>query len=80
MPDPLNITPHPREEKSYYELREQFRAENQAHIQRMLRDHEVHRYNPETGKWDVVKTGFKVMGATFADDSIVTPESRGNAM
>jgi hypothetical protein len=77
MPDHLHLVPHPHEEKSYYELREQFRAENQARIQRMLRDHEVRRYNEKTGEWDiVVKTGFKVMGDTLG----FSPEERGAAM
>lgn len=55
MNDELIITPHPYEEKSYYELREQFRAENLARVRSKITEYIIPR-----GDYEAI-TPFKIM-------------------
>jgi hypothetical protein len=41
MPDPLHITPHPEQERSYAEMRDEYRAQNLQRIRGLLKDYRL---------------------------------------
>jgi hypothetical protein len=68
MSDPLHLSPHPESERSPYELREQFRAQNLARIRSLLKDYRVNGVN------------MKMMGQPLAALGGTTPEKRAKLM
>lgn len=76
MIDPLQI--HHEEQKSYFEMREQFREEHNRDLKSRLRPLIVKRRNPRTGEWEMVDTGYLTDGSvhvpdfTFSDDGRIT--------
>jgi hypothetical protein len=68
MPDPLHLEPHPESERSPYELREQFRAENLDRIRSLLKDYRVNGVN------------MKMMGQPLAALGGTTPAKRAGLL
>ena len=68
MADPLHIQPHPEAERSYYDLREQFRADNVSRIRALLNDYRVNGVK------------MKLMGTPLALQGGTTPEKRAELL
>jgi hypothetical protein len=68
VPDPLRIEPHSESERSAYELREQYRADNLARIRALLTDYRINGVK------------MKLMGVPMALEGGNTPEARAKLM
>lgn len=68
MTNPLHLEPHPESERSYAELRSEFRAENLQRIRSLLKDYRVNGVN------------MKLLGEPLAALGGTTPEKRAKLL